>query len=200
MPAIVQRVRDIAAEKSRRPAGNDRLRATNRRRRSVARASRVRWPGRAPGGLAPEIGVDPQAPFGLEQSGAVAEFLADLVGSAYRPLRPPRSAGRARRPTPEPSFSQKIQLPAHAVWRRQRFGKLETRREMRDRLRDRPSGSRPGRRRACDNRRREPASRPRRNDRPAIPARSRRCRRNRCSSAWAMRSCHSRRRVSSRLS
>ena len=38
-------------------------------------------------GLAPQIGVDPEAPFGLEGRGAVAEFLADLGGPGVGRLR-----------------------------------------------------------------------------------------------------------------
>ena len=83
--------------------------------------------------LAAQIGVDPEAPFGLEGGRAVAELLADLAGlgigrfglDALQAVRDDR-----RRTELQPE----LQLPAQPVLRRHGFGELETRREMRDRF------------------------------------------------------------------
>ncbi len=123
--------------------------------------------------LAPDIGVEPQAPFGLEDGGSVSERFADLGGAAIGILRPPRSADPRATINAGPSFNRK------SSWRRirsagfrQGLGQFETRREMRNRL----LVSRPAQRAVASPHAviagEARPTRPRRNDRPAVPARS----------------------------
>ena len=82
MPAVVQRWRDLAAEKRRRPPAVMRFQQQLVIAGVLRQGHQFAGPVARQCGLAPEIGVDPQTPFGLEKSRAVAEFLADLAGPA----------------------------------------------------------------------------------------------------------------------
>src|ERR1700676_1552594 len=81
MPAIFQCGCDIAAKERRRPAAMIGL----EQQLFIAGVLRERHQFAGPVacqcGLAPEIGVEPQAPFGLEQSGTIVQPLADFVGA-----------------------------------------------------------------------------------------------------------------------
>ena len=84
--------------------------------------------------LASEIGVEPQAPFGAIDGGAVCERFADLGGAAisllrFRALHAMHDAQRRA------ELEQQIELAAHALLRiRQGVSRREGRGEMRDRL------------------------------------------------------------------
>src|ERR1700722_17648068 len=133
-PAAFQRVGDIATKKSRRPLAMIRFEQLL----LIAGALRERheFPGPVTrqSGLAPEIGVDPQAPFGLERPRAVPQFLADFAGPGVGVLhlRTLQAAHDDKRRT---ELEQKTQLSAQPILLRQASGQLETRRKMRDRFR-----------------------------------------------------------------
>ena len=141
-PAIVERGRDVAAEKRRRPAAMIGF----EQQIAVARALRQRHQFAGPVArqrrLAAEIGVEPQAPFGLVGSRCRRPALRRSRRRGDRPPRPRRSACRATTIRAGPSFEQKIQLAAHPlVARRARSPPLRAPpRNARSPL-DRPSGS-----------------------------------------------------------
>src|SRR5476651_648607 len=123
--AAVERVPDVAPEKCRRPAAMVRL----KQKLAITGALRDRHEltGALAGecGLASEIGVKPQPPFGLECSGTVPELLTDLarpgVGILHRCNVEAMCDERRRS-----ELEQEIQLSAHPILRWQRFGQLET--------------------------------------------------------------------------
>ncbi len=66
VPATVQRVGDIAAKKGRRPLAMIRFEQLLLIAGALRKRQEFTGPVTRQSGLAPEIGVDPQAPFGLE--------------------------------------------------------------------------------------------------------------------------------------
>jgi hypothetical protein len=196
---VIQSLGDITAEKSRRPAAMvslqqqvtiaGALREGHQLPRSVARQS----------SFAPDIGIEPQTPLRLVQGASVALPVADLSRTAEGVLCL-RTLQAARHHERWAELQQKIELAARLIGGvRQCVGQFEAGREMRDRflIGRAAHGTVTGAHAVV-------AGRSSRSGLSEMIARSSgsfaTVPGKLCSSARAMRSCHSRRRPKSRLS
>lgn len=81
VPTAIQRVEHIATKKCCRPQAMIGFEQLFLIAGSLRERHEFTGPLTREGGLAPEIGVDPQSPFCLEQSDAVTQLLPDFAGS-----------------------------------------------------------------------------------------------------------------------